>query len=66
MRPISQTTISLRRSKRSAITPAIASHLGDNRVAGITVLDIANGATGLIITKGLFEEIEKIKKLIIY
>jgi len=37
-----------------AITPAIASHLGDNRVAGITVLDIANGATGLIITKGLF------------
>jgi hypothetical protein len=37
-----------------AITPAIASHLGDNRVAGITVLDIDNGATGLIITKGLF------------
>ena len=41
-------------SNLPSIIPAIASHLGDNRVAGITVLDIANGATGLILTKGLF------------
>ena len=37
-----------------AINLAIADHVNDNRVAGITVLDIDNGATGLIITKGLF------------
>jgi hypothetical protein len=41
-------------SNLPAITPAIAEHTGDNRVAGITILDIDNGATGLIITKGLF------------